>query len=82
MPHEHAGMAADLLPDAIITIGLDSNIQYANLAAERLFGFERGGMVGRSLLEAVIPPEMAAHRRHGCGWGLEWDANRRPVSKE
>ncbi len=65
MPHEHAGMAADLLPDAIITIGLDSNIQYANLAAERLFGFERGGMVGRSLLEAVIPPEMAAQHERG-----------------
>ncbi|MEY2795332.1 MAG: hypothetical protein RIR10_1048 [Planctomycetota bacterium] len=65
MPHEHAGMAADLLPDAIITIGLDSTIQYANLAAERLFGFDRGGMVGCSLVEAIIPPEMAAQHERG-----------------
>ena len=65
MPHEHAGMAADLLPDAIITIGLDSNIQYANLAAERLFGFDRGSMVGCSLVDAIIPPEMAAQHERG-----------------
>jgi PAS domain S-box-containing protein len=58
-------MAADLLPDAIITIGLDSNIQYANLAAERLFGFDRGSMVGCSLVDAIIPPEMAAQHERG-----------------
>jgi PAS domain S-box-containing protein len=58
-------MAAQLLPDAILTIGLDSRIVFANRTAEALFGYEPGGMVGLTLAETIIPPEMAAQHARG-----------------
>ena len=58
-------MAAHLLPDAILTIGLESRIMFANRAAEALFGYEPGGMLGLTLAETIIPPEMAAQHARG-----------------
>jgi len=54
-----------LLPDAILTIGLDSRIVFANRTAEALFDYEPGGMLGLTLAETIIPPEMAAQHARG-----------------
>src|SRR5678816_1634766 len=41
--------------DAVIVAGEEAVITHSNEAAERLFGYEAGGLIGRSLL-SLIPP--------------------------
>ena len=42
------------IPDAVLVVGRDGSIVSANEHAERLFGFERGKLVGLSI-EALVP---------------------------
>ncbi|MBE7480956.1 MAG: PAS domain S-box protein [Polyangiaceae bacterium] len=48
-------------PDAILAVGFDGKIRYANPEAERIFGYEPGTLAGEPL-EALLPP--AARERH------------------
>jgi diguanylate cyclase (GGDEF)-like protein/PAS domain S-box-containing protein/excisionase family DNA binding protein len=49
--------------DAIITINHVGRIVAFNPAAERIFGYRRGAVLGQELADLVIPPEhRAAHR--------------------
>lgn len=44
------------MPDAVIAFDLDGHITSWNAAAEKLYGYERGGMVGQSI-EMIYPPD-------------------------
>lgn len=54
----------DIAPEAVITVGADMNIQLFNQGAERIFGYESGEVLGRSL--DILVPEYfrTEHRRH------------------
>jgi PAS domain S-box-containing protein len=53
-------------PDAVITADHTGCIQWCNRAAERVFGYARAEMIGRSLAETIVPPR---HRdRHAAGF--------------
>ncbi|MBA2380602.1 MAG: response regulator [Chloroflexi bacterium] len=56
--------------DAIITIDAASTIRYANAAADRIFGFRPGHLVGRSLTE-LMPAELVARHRSGVARYLD-----------
>ena len=54
----------DTALDAIITIGVDGRVQEFNPSAEAIFGWTRAEMLGASLAERLIPPELRdAHGR-------------------
>lgn len=54
----------EFLPDAIVVIGSDGAIRYANRVAEQVFGYGRAELVGTPL-EALIPARFrAAHSVH------------------
>lgn len=44
------------MPDAVIAFDLDGHMTSWNAAAEKLYGYERGGMLGQSL-EMIYPPD-------------------------
>jgi PAS domain S-box-containing protein len=50
---------AETASDAIITIDADSTILFANHAAEKIFGYARGELIGQSL--TMIMPEYLRH---------------------
>lgn len=52
-------------PDGMLTIDAESMILAANPAVERLLGYETGELVGRSLPETVIPPDLAGQHNRG-----------------
>jgi PAS domain S-box-containing protein len=56
----------DAAPDAMIVVGDDGKILFANLRTEELFGYPRGDLVGQPL-DVLIPPRFrrnhAAHVR-------------------
>ena len=55
---------ADYLPDAIIILNADMQVQYQNLAATQLFGYEGLDLIGQSL-ELLIPKEhQTAHNAY------------------
>lgn len=47
----------DTIHDAVVWIDHNSKIVEWNLAAERLFGFHREDVIGRSLTSTIIPDE-------------------------
>jgi PAS domain S-box-containing protein len=50
--------------DSIITMDHQGNVLEFNLAAERMFGYVREDVLGKSMAEFVIPPSLReAHRR-------------------
>jgi PAS domain S-box-containing protein len=51
---EHAAML-DLARDAVMLLGFDGSIRFWNGGAERMFGFDRGEAIGRSLAELMGP---------------------------
>ena len=54
----------DTALDAVITIGVDGRVQEFNPSAEAIFGWTRAEMLGASLAERLIPPELRdAHIR-------------------
>jgi len=51
----HSEFAAyDALPDAVVAVGRNGSILFANAYAERLFRYGRGELVGIAV-EALIP---------------------------
>ncbi len=46
----------ETIPDAVIVVGLDSSIVYANANAGRLFGYEQGEWVGLTI-DSLLPEE-------------------------
>jgi PAS domain S-box-containing protein len=57
--------------EAIVTMDEFGNIVDFNPAAERMFGFERDDVAGRSLADVLIPPELRALHREGFTRFLE-----------
>jgi PAS domain S-box-containing protein len=51
--------------DGVLSIDSRSRITYANTAAERIFGYEAGEMIGRQLAEAIVPPSLREAHRNG-----------------
>ncbi len=51
--------------DAIITIGLDERVLEFNPAAEAIFGYRAGDVIGRTMTELIIPPEFRGPHRTG-----------------
>ncbi len=51
--------------DALITINSDGNILEFGPAAETLFGYRRDEVLGRSVAEIVIPPQLRAAHTQG-----------------
>jgi PAS domain S-box-containing protein len=44
--------------DGVISIDRQARITYANTAAERIFGYRAGEMIGRELAGAIVPPSL------------------------
>ena len=53
------------LPDAVITIDRTSTVLFVNREAERLFGYPQSEFVGRTLMETIIPSQLAGQHRRG-----------------
>ena len=78
----------DTAPDGIVAIDVEGRVVEFNPAATRIFGWERDEVLGESLSELIVPPELReAHKRgferflktgHGpvIGKRLELDALR------
>ena len=54
----------DTAPDAMVVVRRDGTIAFVNLQTERVFGYARSGLLGKSL--GVLLPERfrEAHTRH------------------
>ncbi len=69
----------DLAPDAIVVVEPDSNIEYANHEAERIFGYSLDELVGKPH-EILIPPRLRAyHAAQTARFLAEPDPKRRPM---
>ncbi len=51
--------------DAIITIDGESMVQDWNPAAEKIFGYKREEVLGKSMVELIIPPYLRERHREG-----------------
>ncbi|MCK6387041.1 diguanylate cyclase domain-containing protein [Zoogloea sp.] len=47
----------DLLLDAVFLIGADGCIRYVNAASERIFGYTPGELIGRRMIDLVLPED-------------------------
>jgi PAS domain S-box-containing protein len=57
-------LAFDLAPSGMLAMSAEGRILLANREAERLFGFEAGGLAGHSVDELVPGAKRADHARH------------------
>ena len=74
----HVRRILEAAPDGIIAVAADGRIALANTEAERLFGYDAGGLVGRSvddLVPAALRDRHAGHRQSYLS-----DARARPMS--
>ena len=76
---------AESAPDPILTINEDSVILYANLAAERVFGYTREELIGHSLT-MLMPEPIRQHHLDGLARyiatgerRIEWQRIRVPI---
>ena len=53
--------AYESVPEALLIVGRDGSIVFANQPAERLFGYEPGKLIGLAI-EALVPEQY--RRRH------------------
>ncbi len=51
-------------PDAIVIVDWHGHIRIVNAQAERLFGWDRGEIIGRNLGELIPQPFRGVHREH------------------
>ena len=65
------------IPDAVLVVGREGSIVSANEHAGRLFGFERGKLVGLSI-EALVP-EQSRQRHQRLRGGFSADPGVRPM---
>ncbi len=64
--------AFEAIPDAVILVDRDGSIVFANRHADRVFGYERGKLVGLRI-ESLIPEghrERPARRKEIAGCGM------------
>lgn len=62
-PMEFSRLTFDLLPDGVIVVDGEGRIDYANPAAQALFGYTEAELIGE-LAELLVPTEFA--RRHAA----------------
>jgi PAS domain S-box-containing protein len=51
--------------DAIITSDCNGNIRFWNTAAEKIFGYAADEVLGRNLLDVIVPPQYHEAKRNG-----------------
>jgi len=56
----------DLLLDAVFLIGADGRIRYVNAASERIFGYPPGELIGRKLIDLVLPEDRPMTREEAA----------------
>jgi len=56
----------DLLLDAVFLIDADGRIKYVNAACERIFGYTPGELIGRKLIDHVLPEDRAMTRKEAA----------------
>lgn len=59
------GAILEAAPDGIITIDAEGRILEFNPAAEAMFGYPRGAVLGRYMAELIIPPALRERHRRG-----------------
>lgn len=59
------------LPDAVLSIDRGSRVVFVNHAAERLFGYPASEFIGRTLMDTIIPSQLAPQHRRGMDRFLE-----------
>jgi two-component system cell cycle sensor histidine kinase/response regulator CckA len=57
--------------DCVITIDEEGKITEFNPAAARMFGYDRGEVIGKELAEMVVPPSLRERHRRGLARYLE-----------
>jgi len=67
----------DAAPDAIICVGVDGRIELVNDQVERLFGYQRGELLGQTI--ELLVPLSAASRHPGLREGYFADPRPRPM---
>jgi two-component system NtrC family sensor kinase len=55
----------DCALDGIITMNLEGRITEFNRAAERMFGYERAQVIGKTIAETIVPPSLRERHRRG-----------------
>jgi diguanylate cyclase (GGDEF)-like protein/PAS domain S-box-containing protein len=61
------GAMLDAALDGVITIDHDGAIVEFNAAAERIFGYERDAVMGRQMVDLIVPPSL--REAHNTGFG-------------
>lgn len=74
-----ANLILDTVPDAMLVADADGTIVRANIAADRLFGFEPGGLAGCKVEQFVPAPQRALHAEHRAAFADNPGA--RPMGK-
>ena len=67
--------AVESIPEAFVTIDPRHTVLYFNAAAERLFGYPRGEVLGRDL-NLILSPECSRDHKRAVGRYLETGASR------
>ena len=66
LAHAYLAAIVESSDDAILTKSLDGTIQSCNAAAERLFGYTAGELIGQSV-RVLIPPDRQPEEDHILG---------------
>src|SRR5438132_10677394 len=62
--------------DAVVVIDGEGRIVEFNRAAERMFGYDAGDVLGQSMAELLIPPRLRAAHERGLRAAVEGRAGR------
>jgi diguanylate cyclase (GGDEF)-like protein/PAS domain S-box-containing protein len=73
---EHPRRLLEVTPDGVITIDEHGRVVFANPAVEKIFGYERGALIGRHLT-SLMPEGLPEANGHANGQGV---AEQRPIS--
>ena len=67
--HEVLSLAVEAAPNGLVILNLNGEIQSANPAVERLFGYQRDQLTGQTI-ETLFPSSFTDHVRAAKGQGL------------
>jgi PAS domain S-box-containing protein len=73
----HQRAILDAAPDSMITIDSKSRVKEWNHAAELTFGYARDTVLGRDLVDLIIPPEL--HEVYRCSMARYLETNTEPM---
>ncbi len=63
-PHDRTRLILDASPDAFVSIDAAGRVTEWNASAEKLFGWTHDEVMGRTLIETIVPPDLQdSHRR-------------------